>query len=123
MSSNAVQAPSLCRETFGHKLYRSRVLLLMCFPAILFFFLFSYLPMPGAYIAFTKFNYNKGIFASPFIGWKNFAFLFSSGQLSLLLRNTVLTTSLRPDRQFLQVTFAILLTKCRANGSKKPRSP
>lgn len=62
----------------------------MCLPAIVFFFLFSYVPMPGMYIAFTDFNYAKGIFGSDFIGFENFRFLFTSGQLSTLLRNTVL---------------------------------
>lgn len=62
----------------------------MCVPAILFFLFFSYAPMPGAYVAFTNFNYNGGIFGSPFVGWRNFEFLFTSGQLTLLLRNTVL---------------------------------
>ena len=77
-------------NTLWQKLQHNRTLLLMCLPAITFFFLFFYLPMPGTYIAFTKFNYNQGIFQSPFVGLKNFQFLFSSGQLTLLLRNTVL---------------------------------
>lgn len=72
------------------RLWNSRTLFLMCMPAIVFFILFSYAPMPGAYIAFTKFNYADGIFGSPFIGFGNFKFLFTSGQLMLLLRNTVL---------------------------------
>jgi putative aldouronate transport system permease protein len=46
--------------------------------------------MPGVYIAFTKFNYTDGIFGSKFIGLENFRFLFISGQLGLLLRNTIL---------------------------------
>ncbi|MDR1532439.1 MAG: ABC transporter permease subunit [Clostridiales bacterium] len=67
-----------------------RTLVIMCIPAVVFFFLFSYAPMPGVYVAFTKFNYADGIFGSPFIGLENFRFLFISGQLGLLLKNTVL---------------------------------
>ena len=111
---------TLRKDTFGEKLRKSRVLLLMCFPAILFFFLFSYLPMPGAYIAFTKFNYGKGIFGSTFVGWKNFAFLFSSGQLSLLLRNTVLyNLAFILLGNFIQVSFAILLNEVQSSWFKK----
>lgn len=62
----------------------------MCLPAILFFLFMSYAPMPGAYVAFTNFNYNAGIFGSEFVGWQNFEFLFSSGTLLMLLRNTIL---------------------------------
>ncbi|MCE5344256.1 MAG: ABC transporter permease subunit [Eubacteriales bacterium] len=76
--------------------------------------------MPGTYIAFTKFNYNKGIFASPFVGWKNFAFLFTSGQLALLLRNTVLYNLVFILLgNFLQVTFAILLNEVMSKWFKK----
>jgi putative aldouronate transport system permease protein len=111
---------AITRETFLHKLSRSRVLLLMCFPAILFFFLFNYLPMPGAYIAFTKFNYAKGIFASPFVGWKNFEFLFTSGQLTLLLRNTVLyNIAFILLSNLAQVSFAILLNEVQSRWFKK----
>ena len=76
--------------------------------------------MPGAYIAFTKFNYNKGIFGSPFIGWKNFQFLFGNGQLLLLLRNTVfynLVFILLGN--FLQVLLAILLNEVQSKAFKK----
>ncbi len=66
------------------------MLLLMCVPAIVFFVIFNYAPLPGIWIAFTNFNYRDGIFGSPFVGFKNFEFLFKSGQLWLLTRNTIL---------------------------------
>lgn len=78
------------KVTLGTKLLRNRTLILMCMPAIIFFIVFNYIPMPGAYIAFTDFNYNKGIFGSRFVGFKNFEFLFNSGKLWQLTRNTVL---------------------------------
>jgi putative aldouronate transport system permease protein len=76
--------------------------------------------MPGAYIAFTNFNYNKGIFASPYIGLKNFRFLFENGQLGLLLRNTVLyNVAFILLGNFLQLIFAILLNEVRSKSFKK----
>ena len=108
------------REGLWRKLKRSRTLLLMCLPAILFFFLFSYVPMPGSYIAFTKFNYNAGIFKSQFIGFKNFEFLFTSGQLALLLKNTVMYNLLFfLAGNFFQITFAILLNEVRSRWFKR----
>lgn len=108
------------QESLGRKIVRNKTLLLMCLPAILFFFLFSYLPMPGAYIAFTKFNYAKGIFGSPFVGWRNFAFLFSSGQLTLLLRNTVLyNLAFILLGNFTQLFLAILLNEVASKWFKK----
>lgn len=99
---------------------QSKTLLFMCLPAILFFIAFSYIPMPFSYIAFTKFNYVKGIFGSPFIGFKNFAFLFRSGQLMLLLRNTILfNLAFILLGNFFQISFAILLNEVQSRGFKK----
>lgn len=110
----------LKQETLWHKVKRSRVLIFMCLPAIVFFFLFSYMPMPGSYIAFTKFNYNAGIFKSPFVGLKNFEFLFTSGQLGLLLKNTVLyNLAFLICGNFLQIVFAILLSEVQSRWFKK----
>ena len=75
--------------TFAQKVHRSRTLILMCVPAILFFIAFHYLPLPGLYVAFVKYNYAKGIFGSKFVGLANFKFLFTSGRLWDLTRNTV----------------------------------
>ncbi|MFD2611306.1 ABC transporter permease [Paenibacillus gansuensis] len=71
-------------------LWNSRILLLMCLPALAFFLVFAYIPMPGVYIAFVNYMYNKGIFGSPFVGLDNFKFLFISGDLWRLTTNTVL---------------------------------
>jgi putative aldouronate transport system permease protein len=120
MAKDAPHTPAREKKTFGMKVRQNRTLLLMCFPAVLFFFLFSYLPMPGAYIAFTKFNYAKGIFQSPFVGMDNFRFLFQSGQLTLLLRNTVLyNIAFIILGNFLQLTFAILLNEVQSKWFKK----
>ena len=47
--------------TFFQKVKRSRTLLLMCTPAVLFFFAFNYMPLPGIWVAFVKYNYRDGI--------------------------------------------------------------
>lgn len=89
-TSRSVTVDRPSQHGFLYRLNQNKVLLLMCLPAILFFLFMSYAPMPGAYVAFTSFNYNAGIFGSEFVGWQNFEFLFSSGTLLMLLRNTIL---------------------------------
>lgn len=107
-------------KTRLNHLWNSRTLLLMCAPAIIFFFLFSYMPMPGAYVAFTKFNYADGIFGSPFVGWDNFRFLFTSGQLALLLRNTVLyNVAFILIGNVVQMAVAILLNEIMSHRFRK----
>lgn len=108
------------KTPLSRTLWQNKTLLLMCLPAIVFFFVFSYMPMPGAYIAFTNFQYNKGIWGSPFVGLQNFKFLFSSGQLTLLLRNTVLyNLAFIVLGNFLQLLFAILLNEVQSKVYKK----
>ena len=108
------------RMRVGRMLWQNKTLILMCLPAIVFFFIFSYLPMPGMYIAFVKYNYQKGIFGSPFVGLKNFKFLFTSGQLLLLLRNTVLyNLAFIIVGNVLQLSFAILLNEVQSRMFKK----
>ena len=108
------------RRGFLGRLAANRTLLLMCLPTIIFFFVFSYMPMPGSYVAFTRFDYGKGIFGSQFIGLRNFQFLFRSGQLALLLKHTVLyNLAFIILGNFLQLTFAILLNEVRSKRFKK----
>ena len=94
------------------KLKANKVLIAMCLPAVIFFIVFSYCPLPGVYIAFTNFNFRDGIFGSPFVGFKNFEFLIKSGQLWLLTRNTVLyNIAFIVLGNLLQITLAIMLNE------------
>ena len=105
---------------FFQKVLKYRVLLLMCLPAVVFFFFFCYMPLPGNYIAFENFNYKDGMFGSPFVGWDNFKFLFSSGQLGLLLRNTILYNLVFILLgNVLQIFVAILLNEVASRWFKK----
>lgn len=119
-TSNRAKLHAYRRPGLLRTVVKNRTLLLMCMPAIVFFFVFSYLPMPGAYIAFTQFQYNKGVWGSPFVGLKNFQFLFQSGQLGLLLRNTVLyNLAFIVLGNVLQLAFAIGLSEVRSRGYRK----
>ncbi len=92
----------------------------MCLPAILFFIVFCYIPMPGAYIAFTDFKYNQGIFGSRFVGFENFRFLIISGKLWQLTRNTILyNVAFIVLGNILQIFVAILLNEVRLKWFKK----
>lgn len=63
---------------------------LMMLPGMLYFLFNNYLPMAGITIAFRKINYRLGIWKSPFCGLENFEFLFSSGSVFTMVRNTLL---------------------------------
>ena len=87
---NPLETRAYKRARFKRNVKNGKTLLLMCTPAIAFFFMFSYLPLPGLYVAFVRYNYFEGMFRSPFVGFENFRFLFISGKLWMLTRNTVL---------------------------------
>ena len=92
----------------------------MCLPAIIFFFAFSYMPLPGIWVAFVKYNYRNGIFGSKFVGLQNFEFLAQSGKLLTLTRNTLLyNLAFILLGNLLAVFVAILLNEMRSNGFKK----
>ena len=80
--------PAKKKHRHWRNFVKSKTLMLMCLPTIAFFIIFSYIPMPGAYVAFVDYNYSEGIFRSPFVGLQNFTSLFSGGQLLSLTWNT-----------------------------------
>ncbi len=63
-------------EAFCRKSEKNAFLYAMTVPGILFFLIFSYLPMAGLIIAFQNFNVKEG-FMSPFCGLDNFKFFFN----------------------------------------------
>lgn len=70
---------------------RHKTYYFMLLPMVVFFLLFAYLPMPGLYYAFVNYDFMQGL-RSPFVGFKNFEFLFRGGADSIiwrLTRNTI----------------------------------
>ena len=73
------------------KIFRKEdtALYLMALPTVIFLLIFCYLPMGGLVMAFQDLNITKGILHSPFVGLKNFEFLFSTTDAWIITRNTV----------------------------------
>ena len=102
------------------KIRRYWPLYLMMLPACIYIFINNYVPLPGVSLAFRQYNFQKGIYGSPFIGLKNFKFLFASKDAWIIMRNTlgynlifiVLGT-------VCAIAVAILLCEIRSKISKK----
>lgn len=71
------------------KLLRDYQLYLLALPAIVYLFIFNYIPMYGASIAFKSFHAVKGIWGSPWVGFEHFERFFNSYQFWTLIKNTV----------------------------------
>lgn len=107
-------------KSFTHELWKNKVLFLMLAPTIIYLIIFSYIPMPGAYVAFVNYNVNKGIFASEFVGLKNFEFLAKTGDLWNITKNTLLYNFVFIVLgNIIQITFAIMLAEIGSKWFKK----
>ena len=73
------------------ELKKNRGLYLMCIPALVFMFLFCYVPLCGLWMAFTDYNILDGIFGSKFVGLQNFKYFFtgSTGMGPKVIYNTL----------------------------------
>ncbi|OCT13667.1 sugar ABC transporter permease [Paenibacillus pectinilyticus] len=73
-----------------YRLRSKKTLLFMIAPAVLYFLLFSYVPMAGIVLAFKQYRYDLGILGSPWVGFDNFKFFFMTGDAFRVTRNTLL---------------------------------
>lgn len=107
-------------STFFGKVKKNRVLLIMLLPAIIYFIIFSYIPMTGVVVAFKNYNFRDGIFGSPWVGLENFKYFFLSGQAFRITRNTILYNSaIIIINTTLQITLAILIAEISSKYFKK----
>ena len=104
---------------FFHELRKNWVLFAMLIPTFVYFMINNYLPMIGVYYAFTSFNFRDGLWASPYIGLKNFEYLMVS-DLFKLTKNTILYNLVFIGiGNVLQIFFAILVSQLTKKWFKK----
>ena len=78
------------RGSRSEKVKKWLPLYLMMLPGAIYLIVNNYIPMFGMIIAFKKVDFSKGIFASDWIGLKNFESLFASDDAAVITRNTIL---------------------------------
>lgn len=70
------------------KAWNYKWIYLMLLPVVVYFLVFRYAPMYGITIAFKDYNIFKGIFDSPWIGFKVFEKVFANKNFWLAIKNT-----------------------------------
>ena len=70
------------------------MLYLMLFLPLVYFAIFKYIPMTNIVIAFKDYNLFRGVWESPWVGWKWFEQAFQSRDFYTSLRNTLVLNSL-----------------------------
>lgn len=84
--------------------------MLMESPAMVLVLIFSYFPMIGIILAFKDFKYDLGMLKSPWAGFRNFEFFFTSQDAWMITRNTIFLNMLFIfTGLFFSVVFALLM--------------
>ncbi|NOU86263.1 ABC transporter permease subunit [Paenibacillus sp. LMG 31460] len=85
---------------------------MMLIPGLIFVIVFSYIPMAGIIMAFQKYIPTKGLFGSPFVGLKNFNYMFVYPDIGRIFFNTIYISVMKiAAGLFVPITIAILLNE------------
>jgi len=107
-----LENPATRMNPFVREVKRHWQLYAMAAPAVIALLIFSYVPMVGLVMAFQDLDFAKGVFTSPFVGLKNFKFLFASTDAWVMTRNTVLYNIVFiAVNMFLSVSLALLINE------------
>lgn len=102
----------MAKVSSTRQIKKSMQLTMLALPAILVLFIFNYVPMAGVFLAFKNINFEKGIFRSPWVGFENFKFFFTSSDAWLVVRNTLgYNIVFIAVGTLLSIIFAILLNE------------
>lgn len=106
---------------FMSNIWKNRAHVVMALPGFLILFFIMYVPMAGLVLAFKSFDYNLGIFASPWCGLDNFKFLIASMSTFVrMTKNTILYYLLFTlVGTFLNVVVAIAIDQMRLKRAAK----
>jgi len=112
--------PSNKKRGFWNVFLQQKYLYMMSIPFVILVIIFNYLPLWGWTMAFQ--NYKPGISFSEqeWVGFKNFAELFSDDRFYLVLRNTLAMSTLGLVIGFVfPIMFAVLLNEVRLSYFKR----
>ena len=108
------------KETWADRirqLRRDRLIYLFVIPGVLFYFVFSYVPLYGIVIAFKDFRISRGISGSEWVGLKYFEQLLDTPDFVRAFRNTIVISLYKIVFSFpFPIILAILLNEI---GHKK----
>lgn len=93
---------------------------LMGIPVLLFYVLFHYKPLFGAMIAFKDYKPRRGIWGSPWVGFKHFQSFFDSFYFERLIGNTLTISLAGLLFAFpIAIIFALLINEIHSNKFKR----
>lgn len=110
----------LSRKPLWKRVIACWPLYLLLAPAIVYYILICYVPIAGNVLAFKDYSFRKGIWGSPWVGWKYFNMFFQSYDCWRLIRNTLQIGFIKCILEFpFAIILALLLNEIRAQRFKK----
>lgn len=101
-------------------IWRYKYLYLLLIPAILYFFIFHYVPMYGVIISFKDYSFKKGILGSDWVGLENFIYMFNLSDFYRVFWNSFCLSFLRLIFEFpVPIIIALLLNEIGSKRFKK----
>jgi putative aldouronate transport system permease protein len=93
---------------------------LMLVPGLLWVILFKFVPMFGLAMAFQNFNPGKGLWRSPWVGLKNFEYMFQLGDSKTVFFNTFVIAGLKIiGNLVMPILVALILNELRLSVLKR----
>ena len=116
---NGLKKHSFLRDTMIYMGNHWMLYVMLLLP-IIYYFLFHYRPLPGLVIAFKNYNMFKGIWASPWVGFRFFKQVFQFETFWISVRNMLVLNVLGLVLGFpLPIILALFLNEIRAKNFKK----
>ena len=92
---------------------------LLLLPAVIYIFLFYYLPMHGLQIAFRDYRVSKGVWGSEWVGLKYFVKFFHHPQCWKIIRNTIVISLYTLATFPLSIIAALMINDLRSMKFKR----
>ncbi|MGP4042266.1 ABC transporter permease [Gracilibacillus sp. D59] len=118
--SNSPNLSKTNKKSIWLRIWQHRLYYLFMLPGIIWFIIFSYIPMYGLTVAFKDFNFIGGITGSPWAGLKYFKEFFNFYQSWEIIRNTLTISVMKLVIGFpMPIILALLLNEIRIMKFKK----
>lgn len=108
------------RRTLWEKVWSYKKIYLIMLPAIIWYFVFFYIPMYGATLAFREYQFNTGFWGSPWVGFDYFMQFVNHPDFWKIIANTFIVNGLKIVLGFpAPILLALLLNELKDGPFKR----
>ena len=117
---SAISTAAQQKKSIFKVLWRYRYFYLFLAPAVIWFFIFKYVPMYGITLAFKEYRFDKGILGSEWVGLRYVKQFIFHYDFWMLMRNTVSISAMKLFIGFpMPIILALMLNEVSNNKFKR----